>query len=154
MINMILKEFLKEQLEKGYFRLDNKLKFRDEFYTGTNGYITLYDAILMAEEDNYLWNATVTEPLIDEIDNKYFKEVLRPFINKYSVIKVVKSKSCHDRYFIEFILESDNDDCDNICLPYIPKNSSMFAKLKPYKRYTTEELGITRIREDGIREFI
>lgn len=151
---MTLKEFLKKELDKGNFTLDTTLKFKDEFYTCTNGCITLRDAILMAEEDNYLWNAAVTEPLIDKTDISYFKEVLRPFINKYSVIKVVKSKSCHDRYFIEFILESDNDDCDNICLPYIPKNSSMFKKLEPYKCYTIEELGITRINQDGIREFI
>lgn len=152
MINMTLKEFLKKELDKDNFTLDTTLKFKDEFYTCTNGCITLNDAILMAEEDNYLWNAAVTEPLIDKTDISYFKEVLRPFINKYSVIKVVKS--CHDRYFIEFILESDNDDCDNICLPYIPKNSSMFKNLIPNKCYSIEELGITRMNQNGVREFI
>lgn len=154
MINMTLKEFLKKELDDGYFTLDAKLKFVDEYNTGIRCYITLYDAIMEAGDNIQLWDKDIIVPLIDEIDNKYFQSILKPFINKYSVIKVVKSKSCHDRYFIEFVLESDNDDCDNICLPYIPKNSSMFAKLEPYKQYTTEELGITTINHGGIREFI
>lgn len=149
---MTLKEFLKEQLDKGYFTLDAKLKFVDEHNTGINGFIRLCDAIIEAGNNIKLWDKDIIVPLIDEIDNKYFQSILKPFINKYSVINVVK-RCNYDMFYIQFNLNK-NGEGDYIALPDFSKNASMFKNLIPNKCYTTEELGITRIREDGVREFI
>lgn len=152
MINMTLKEFLKKELDDEYFTLYTKLKFVDEFNTGIRGFITLYDAIVEAGNNSQLWDKDIIVPLIDEIDNKYFQSILKPFINKYLKIKLVKQKGLRG-YFIEFILYKEND-IDYIELPFYPFNSSMFKDLPPEVPFTTEELGITRINHDGIREFI
>lgn len=149
---MTLKEFLIKELDDGYFTLDAKLKFVDEFNTGIKGYITLCDAIVEAGNNTQLWDKDIIVPLIDEIDDKYFQSILKPFINKYLKIKLVKRKGLRG-YFIEFTLYTEND-IDYIELPFYPFNSSMFKDLPPEVPFTTEELGITRIREDGVREFI
>lgn len=148
---MTLKEFLKKELDE-HFTLYAKLKFVDEFNTGIRGFITLYDAIVEAGNNSQLWDKDIIVPLIDEIDNKYFQSILKPFINKYLKIKLVKQKGFRG-YFIEFILYKEND-IDYIELPFYPFNSSMFKDLPPEVPFTTEELGITRINHDGIREFI
>ena len=155
-INMTLKEFLRKETIKKNIDLDTKLKFVDEFSRGGLGFITLYEAIKYASQDNQLWNSDIIEPLIDEIDKEYFRDVLRPFINKYSVIKVEKrviNIEYDYEYYIQINLDKDNKR-DSIILPNFNKNTSMFKKLEPYKCYTLEELGITRMNSDGVRVFI
>ena len=152
MINMTLKEFLKKELDDGYFTLDAKLKFVDEFKIGIRGYITLCDAIVEAGNNIKLWDKDIIVPLIDEIDNKYFQSILKPFINKYTVINVEKRVN-YDKFFIQINLNKYSES-DYIVLPDFNKNTSMFKNLIPNKCYSIEELGITRMKEDGKREFI
>ena len=75
--------------------------------------------------------------VLDEIERKYLKAVLRPFRNR--VVRVVKLKfpACSDYY-----LRADLDNGDHLSFPNFPAGT-MYNGIELCRGYTLEELGIT-----------
>lgn len=73
------------------------------------------------------------EEILDETEKRYLKAVIRPFRNKISSI-MKETNPCTLEQFIHISLNGES-----ISLPYF-KAETMYKGMKPFKRYTLEEL--------------
>lgn len=84
---------------------------------------------LMYREEEHLIKY---KPILDKVEKRYLKDVIRPFKNK--VTSIIKF-----RYLNQEHLEIYLDDDDYFILPYF-KKGSMYKNMETDKRYTLEEL--------------
>ena len=75
------------------------------------------------------------EPILDEVEKRYLRGVIRPFRNMVAFIK--KTCNCVGFQWIEIAVKENK----TIVLPGF-KNDEMYKGMKLEKEYTIEELGI------------
>ena len=75
----------------------------------------------------------VEEPILDEAEKRYLRDVIRPFKDRVKCI--AKSYARNDEFICVYL------DDDNIPLPNFEKGT-MYKGMKPYKNYTLKELGL------------
>lgn len=88
---------------------------------------------------NYAKLKCETAPVLDDVEKRYLKNVIRPFRDKVRFVK----KSCNGNGIYYITIELFNfGTCDCTFLPYF-KDETMYKNMKLDKEYTLEELGIT-----------
>ena len=75
------------------------------------------------------------EEILDEVEKRYLKAVIRPFRDRVSSI-MKETNPCKPEQFINISVNEES-----ISLPYF-KAETMYKGMKPFKRYTLEELGL------------
>ena len=75
------------------------------------------------------------EPILDEVEKRYLRGVIRPFRNMVAFIK--KTCNCAGFQWIEIAVKGNK----TIALPGF-KNDKMYKGMKLEKEYTLEELGL------------
>lgn len=76
------------------------------------------------------------EPVLDDVELGYLKNVIRPFKDECIYVKKSNPLYCQDEEYI-FI----NLKCGGIALPDF-KKGTMYINMEPNKKYTLEELGL------------
>lgn len=74
--------------------------------------------------------------VLDEVERKYLKAVLRPFRNRVVRVTKLKFPGCSD-----YSLRVDLEDGDSLSFPNFPAGT-MYNGMELYHEYTLEELGI------------
>lgn len=83
--------------------------------------------------------------VLDEIEKKYLKSIIRPF--KDRVVSIEKRKNVNSEgtfYYIGIIVKHIAIDCfsEAIYLPYFKPESKMYEGMELNKEYTLKELGL------------
>lgn len=76
----------------------------------------------------------IIKPLLTLKEKKYLEDVIRPFKNRVDCIVKIGNPN---GYYIR--IDLDNDD---ITFPYFSKESEVYKKLEPTKKYTLKDLGL------------
>lgn len=92
--------------------------------------------IIKIEEPTYKTVYEVKPEILDNIEKKYLKDVIRPFRDRVNNIRKVKSYTNNKSEYI--IISIGNE---NITLPYFEENA-MYKGMRLNKEYTLEELGL------------
>lgn len=97
--------------------------------------------------DNFLDQEIEIEAkdVLDEIEKKYLKSIIRPF--KDRVVSIEKRKNINSEgtfYYIAIKIKSITSDCVNetIYFPYFKPESKMYEGMELNKEYTLKELGL------------
>jgi hypothetical protein len=86
-------------------------------------------------------NLTVEEKILDDVEKRYIKNIIRPFRNQ--VISVRKSSYSNKYEYIVITYHEDAHTTERrIYLPNF-KTNTMYKGMSLEKHYTLEELGIT-----------
>lgn len=85
--------------------------------------------------------------VLDEIEKKYLKSIIRPFKDRVEYIEKKKSKNCTGTstfYYIAITIKSVTSDCVNetIYFPFFEPESKMYEGMELGKQYTLKELGL------------
>lgn len=86
---------------------------------------------------NYAKRKCEPAPVLDDVEKRYLKNVLRPFKDEVNYIVKWQSDSYKSRQFLHI-----DTRIGNIQLPYFEKDT-MYKNMEDNKHYTLEELGIT-----------
>lgn len=83
--------------------------------------------------------------VLDEIEKKYLKSIIRPF--KDRVVSIEKRKNINSEgtfYYIAIAIKSVVIDClsETIYFPYFKPESKMYEGMELDKEYTLKELGL------------
>lgn len=78
------------------------------------------------------------KPILDDVERRYLKNVIRPFKDKVSFVKK-SSNGDGIRYIAIELFNLEDYDC--IFLPYF-KDETMYRGMELDKEYTLQELGI------------
>ena len=99
--------------------------------------------------DNFLDQVIEIEAkdVLDEIEKKYLKSIIRPFKDRVEYIEKKKSKNCTGTstfYYIAITIKSVTSDCVNetIYFPFFEPESKMYEGMELGKQYTLKELGL------------
>lgn len=99
--------------------------------------------------DNFLDQEIEIEikDVLDEVEKKYLKSIIRPFKDRVEYIDKKKGGNCTDSstfYYIAITIKSITSDCVNeaIYLPYFKPESKMYEGMELRKKYTLKELGL------------
>ena len=84
-------------------------------------------------------DAEHVEPILDEVEKRYLKGVIRPFKNRVRHIKKVRFISDESEY--QYIIIVLRDVSYNIALP-IFKEGTMYKGMEQDKMYSLDELGL------------
>lgn len=90
--------------------------------------------IIKIEEPTYEAVYEYKEEILDEVEKRYLKAVIRPFRDRVNYI--CKTDNSNEKEYIHIDLEHDV-----VLLPYF-KSNTMYKGMKKNKRYTLEELGL------------
>ena len=93
-----------------------------------------YGKIIKIEEPTYKTVYEHKEEILDEVEKRYLKAVIRPFRDRVNYI--CKTDNSNEKEYIHIDLEHDV-----VLLPYF-KSNTMYKGMKKNKRYTLEELGL------------
>lgn len=85
--------------------------------------------------------------VLDEVEKKYLKSIIRPFKDRVEYIDKKKGGNCTDSstfYYIAITIKSITSDCVNetICFPFFKPESKMYEGMELNKEYTLKELGL------------
>ena len=94
-----------------------------------------FGKITKIEEPEYTTVYESKPEILDEVEKRYLRNVIRPFRDKIKYIIKVKS-SYDNNFYIRIVLNNDVST-----LPYFKKNT-MYKGMKIDKEYTLEELGL------------
>ena len=78
------------------------------------------------------------EPILDDVEKRYLKNVLRPFKDRIIYVKKLQSTACRKIAYLYVAVKDDS----YMMFPRFNKNT-MYKNMKINKEYTLEELGIT-----------
>ena len=79
--------------------------------------------------------------ILDDIEKKYLKAVIKPFKDRVKCI--VKTKSFEpNAYFLQIYLKNFFETDEIINFPYFKPESNMYSNMELDKKYTLEELGL------------
>ena len=104
----------------------------------TDQYIGILGKIIKIEEPNYVTVYENKIEVLDEVEKRYLRGVIRPFRNKVkSIRKTDNNMNGKDNEYLTITLtEEPNMDFPNF------EPNSMYQRMKLYKEYTLEELGL------------
>lgn len=127
------KLFVKNGEDK--FESPDNYTYIDNFKCLTN---YKFGKIIKIEEPKYTTVYEVKVEILDEVEKRYLKGVIRPFRNKVkSIGKVPRSDSDKYESFININIDNDED----IMLPYFDTDT-MYKGMEMNKYYTLKELGL------------
>ena len=110
-------------------------KLRKECKEAESGFC-LSNPCSACREDNIEWLLSeYKEPILDEVEKRYLRGVIRPFRNMVAFIK--KTCNCVGFQWIEIAVKGNK----TIVLPGF-RNDEMYKGMKLEKEYTLEELGL------------
>lgn len=92
--------------------------------------------IAMREIFKILSKEPEEEPVLDDAERRYLKNVIRPFKDKCEYVEKIPSDWFEDKAYILISLENAN-----IPLPMFEKNT-LYINMEPCKKYTLEDLEI------------
>lgn len=92
--------------------------------------------IIKIEEPTYTTVYEYKPEILDEVEKRYLKEVIRPFRNNVEIIRRMYSRTKNKDYIQ---IRYKNDTPTN--LPYFEKDT-MYKRMELDKLYTLEELGL------------
>lgn len=95
-----------------------------------------YGKIIKIEEPTYKTVYKCKEEILDEVEKRYLKDVIRPFRDRVNNIRKVKSYINNKSEYIIISIGKES-----IILPYFDKNT-MYKDMRLDKEYTLKELGI------------
>lgn len=78
------------------------------------------------------------EPVLDEVEREYLSALIKPFRKNVLYISKIEKGYEADTCFIAIELNG----CERINLPYFNIKSGMYAGMKPFLKYSLEELGL------------
>lgn len=99
-------------------------------------YNPLYNVIRVERTKGFEVVYERKEEILDKVERKYLKGVIRPFRNRVRCIKKRERLGCDFQEFITIFLKDDH-----IHLPFFKKDT-MYKDMKVDKEYTLEELGL------------
>lgn len=122
--------YYRECKEIGYYRNEQDLRNLKDNLSGVLG------KIIKIEEPEYKTVYEYKQEILDEVEKRYLKGVIRPFRSK--VLKIVKKYDTFtDLEYIRIIIKDDT----SLEFPSFSKNT-MYKGMKKDKKYTLEELGL------------
>lgn len=96
-------------------------------------YASCKDFIAMV--DNY------KPPVLDEVEKKYLKNLLRPFVNNYNITVTKETDNYLGKEFLVIELYVNTVCTDTVELPYFKPNT-MYKGMESHKIYTLKDLGL------------
>ena len=81
------------------------------------------------------------KPVLDEKEREYLSHLIKPFRKNVQSISKMQHGCKGNEYFIKITFLSDHS-IEHICLPCFNVNSGMYAGMKPFVKYSLEELGL------------
>lgn len=122
--------YYRECKEIGYYRNEQDLRNLKDNLSGVLG------KIIKIEEPEYKTVYEYKQEILDEVEKRYLKGVIRPFRSK--VLKIVKKYDTFtDLEYIRIIIKDDA----SLEFPSFSKNT-MYKGMEKDKKYTLEELGL------------
>ena len=122
--------YYRECKEIGYYRNEQDLRNLKDNLSGVLGKIT------KIEKPEYKTVYEYKQEILDEVEKRYLKGVIRPFRSK--VLKIVKKYDTFtDLEYIRIIIKDDA----SLEFPSFSKNT-MYKGMEKDKKYTLEELGL------------
>lgn len=94
--------------------------------------------IIKIEEPTYTTVYEAKKEILDDVEKRYLKGVIRPFRDRVKYIKKFVFPTCSS--MIEIGIERDNGTWHINLLPFETKD--MYKNMEDNKAYTTEELGL------------
>lgn len=92
---------------------------------------------------NYAKLKCETAPVLDDVEKRYLKNVIRPFKDRVNSICVFKTLDFEKYNQVALLIKIDEDDSyRTLIFPHF-KNGTMYKGMKLDKYYTLEELDIT-----------
>lgn len=101
-----------------------------------NFYRTLKKVKELLEENGLIYEEPKQEPILDKVERRYLKNIIRPFKDKCEYVE--KFQSCKEGWACILIVLNDT----YFELPRFKVNT-MYKNMELSKKYTLEELGIT-----------
>ena len=93
--------------------------------------------IIKIEEPTYQTVYEYKPEILDEVEKRYLRGVIRPFRNKVEYIQKCKSIMYKESDYMNICIENSH----SITLPYF-ENNTMYKSMENNKKYTLEELGL------------
>lgn len=137
----VLLEKLKDEI---LIKITNKKYESDNFRFFIEEFENLktpgFGKIIKIEEPEYSTVYEDKSEILDEVEKRYLRNVIRPFRSKASYIVKYKSIDFTDKEYIAIIFNFNTHN-PRIALPYFEKNT-MYKGMEADKNYTLEELGL------------
>ena len=125
--------------EKTFFKIANSLLgdgYKYQIVNPSSFNSVLNGKIIKIEEPTYETVYEAKPEILDEIEKRYLKAVVRPFRDKVDYIAKKKSKVINDEFIYIHLPHNLS-----INFPYFKPNT-MYKGMKTDKQYTLEELGL------------
>lgn len=91
--------------------------------------------IIKIEEPEYLTVYESKSEILDEVEKRYLRNIIRPFKNK---VKAISKRKGEKEDYIEIYMKREYETFDLPCF----KKGTMYKGMEEYKEYTLEELGV------------
>lgn len=91
--------------------------------------------IIKIEEPEYLTVYESKSEILDEVEKRYLRNIIRPFKNK---VKAISKRKGEKEDYIEIYMKREYETFDLPCF----KKGTMYKGMEEYKEYTLEELGL------------
>lgn len=122
------------KVSKKSFRKDNYTRYLDQI-SGMKDNFGFFEKIIKVEEPtSYITVYEAKPEILDEVEKRYLRGVIRPFRDKVTYIRKFVFSTGDAK--IDIVVENWY-----ICLPTFPKNQ-MYKNMEDDKEYTLEELGL------------
>lgn len=119
---------------------DNSQTFESECYTRDildlkNLNSRILGKIIKIEEPKYETVYEAKEDILDEVEKRYLRNIIRPFKNK---VKAISKRKGEKEDYIEIYMKREYETFDLPCF----KKGTMYKGMKHNNEYTLEELGL------------
>ena len=91
--------------------------------------------IIKIVEPEYLTVYESKSEILDEVEKRYLRNIIRPFKNK---VKAISKRKGEKEDYIEIYMKREYETFDLPCF----KKGTMYKGMEEYKEYTLEELGL------------
>ena len=107
------------------------------FSTSVCDFVPIFQGIRSDDKEPTSLESIVHPQILDDVEKRYLKGVIRPFKDK--IVDITKRRSMSDST-VEYIF-IQLAGREYICLPYF-KTGAMYKGMKTNREYTIEELGL------------
>lgn len=94
-----------------------------------------YGKIIKIDEPEYKTVYETKSEILDEVEKRYLRNIIRPFKNK---VKAISKRKGEKEDYIEIYMKREYETFDLPCF----KKGTMYKGMEEYKEYTLEELGL------------
>lgn len=122
--------------EKDFFENASRCRDIANLYNLQDG-CNIFGKIIKIEEPTYQTVYESKVEILDEVEKRYLRGVIRPFKDKVKYIEKCKSVTYEDDSYICVQIKNSS----SITLPYF-ESKTMYKNMEENKEYTLEELGL------------